>query len=261
MLVNQVSHKCALAQQPIYEHLNFSSAVWSTTDMKDRTAKLEIIARRLRQALARLDWPQEQLAKELGVSATTVSNWSAGKKGISLANLKRAAQVLHIEDPYWLVDEAVGQDLPEKRTPRRYGPGAYGSGQRAAWLKTLSDTLRDKDIRLLEHVDTTVRYPRFVALPMDYCSTKLALIAVPLVSGRVRPAELTEAMIRLITLEKLDNDVSIGRHHQLVGISEDGLLMEEEQALNVQCQLFNVGFSVFPDASSVVDYILRFEKM
>ena len=219
-----------------------------------------INARRLRQALARLDWPQEQLAKELGVSGASVSNWASGRKGISELNLKRMADALRIEDSMWLVDDAIGEDLPDKQVVRRYGPGAYGTGQRAAFMRALTDELREIDVKLLPHVDVSVRYPRFIPLPMDYCSGSLALVAVPLLPGRVRPAELHDAMVRLITLEKLDKDVSVGRHHVLAAVAENGLFEEEEQALNLQCQLFGVEFSVFSDVVKVAEFIGKFEK-
>lgn len=71
---------------------------------RDRDLQPLRVARRIAWFLRDLDWTQAKLAKELGVSAATVSGW-VNQGSITFANLERVIRAFGVTEAYfWGVD-------------------------------------------------------------------------------------------------------------------------------------------------------------
>lgn len=62
-----------------------------------RSSARQLLASNLRQARTKLDWSQEQLAAEAGISQTYVSQMESAQRRVSIDILDRLALALGIE--------------------------------------------------------------------------------------------------------------------------------------------------------------------
>jgi len=94
--------------------------------------------KRIRQARKEFRMNQTQLARKVGVSLTTISDWETGKTSPSLEHLATLSKVLH-KDPAWFIPELLGE---EAAVSGREVGGARGKSLSIVEIERLIEVLK-----------------------------------------------------------------------------------------------------------------------